>query len=203
MCGRYAFTRDTEAVREHYDIPGRIPRVEPQAEIFPTNTAPVVALKGDGVRSVGLVKWGVKVPWQTQPLINARSESAAFKPTFRKLFQRQRCLIPATSFFEWRKEGRKKVRNRITFPGRDIVSFAGLWDVAVDGKPWFVILTTEANAAVAPVHDRMPVVVRPVEYARWLDWDTPVPQLLDMARALPATETALSEVSNDPTPSLF
>ena len=190
MCGRYAFTQDTEAARDHYRLAGPVPRLDPQPEIFPTQPVPVVALKSDGSRLLALVRWGIPVHWQKQPLINARSEGAAFKPTFRGMFSKQRCLLPATSFFEWKAEGRKKVRHRITFPGRPLVSFAGLWDAAA-GTPGVVILTTAANEAVAAVHDRMPVVVWPDDYARWLDWDTPTPDLLGLMRAAPAGETTV------------
>ena len=185
MCGRFAFTQDTEAVRRHYGIDIEIPELAPRPEIFPTQPVPVVALKADNSRSLALVRWGIPVHWQKQPLINARAESAAFKPTFRTMFQRQRCLLPATGFFEWKAEGKKKVRHEFRFPGRGMVSFAGLWDAA-SGSPGVVILTTAPNPVVAEVHDRMPVVVTPDRYRAWLDWDTPVPELLGMMTAYPA-----------------
>jgi putative SOS response-associated peptidase YedK len=205
MCGRYAFATYTEAVREHYGILGAVPRLAPRPEVFPTEPVPVVAAKPDGSRAVALVRWGITPAWADRPLVNARSEGAAFKPTFRELFRAKRCLIPATGFYEWAAVGRKKVRHRVTFPGRGLVSFAGLWD-APAGSPGVVILTTAANPVVAAVHDRMPVVIPPAAYARWLDWGTPVPELLGMTAAVPAEATEVadaSDVDRKATPSLF
>ena len=187
MCGRFAFTRDTEAVQRHFQIDIDIPELQPLSEIFPTQPIAVVALKPDNSRSVALVRWGQNVNWQKQPLINARAESAAIKPTFRTMFSKQRCLVPATSFFEWRKEGKQNIRHEFRFPGKDMIAFAGLWD-AGNGSPAVVILTTEPNPVVAEVHDRMPVVITPDRYRTWLDWNTPVPELLGLMKSYPADE---------------
>jgi putative SOS response-associated peptidase YedK len=138
-----------------------------------------VRQKDGGGRELALVRWGLIPAWAKEAsiggrLINARSETVAEKPAFRSAFRKRRCLVPADGFYEWRKReggGPKQpmlVRRRDGAP----FAFAGLWEHwrGPEGEvQTCTILTTEANAVLAPIHDRMPVILDPAAYDRWLD----------------------------------
>jgi len=129
-----------------------------------------------------MMKWGL-VPRWTQDIrrarrtINARAESLAEKPSFRDLLVNRRCLVPASGFFEWKKEGTRKIPFYIHLPGAPLFAFAGLYDQwkAPDGTCLFTytIITTQPNERVAPLHDRMPSILSPEHEERWLS-DTPM-----------------------------
>jgi putative SOS response-associated peptidase YedK len=132
---------------------------------------------GTGRESV-LLRWGLIPSWSKDTasgnrLINARSETAREKPSFRTAFKRHRCLIPANGFYEWKKQERGKQPYYIRRRDGHLFAFAGLWDRWEGGEEGAVetctILTTSANDVVAPLHDRMPVILPPEEYAHWLD----------------------------------
>jgi putative SOS response-associated peptidase YedK len=133
--------------------------------------------------------WGFLPKWSQGPIVNAQQETIAGKPTFEKAFAARRCLIPADGFYEWKRDGGQKIPMRFVLPGGDTFYFAGIWDEfakparganegdlfarpvieeapAIEG---FLILTTSANDVVLPVHNRMPVIVRPEFYDAWLD----------------------------------
>jgi putative SOS response-associated peptidase YedK len=125
------------------------------------------------------MRWGLVPHWAKDKsignqLINARSESAASKPTFRDSFRRRRCLIAADGFYEWKKIGKQKQPYLIRMPNNRPFAFAGLWDRWGEGDERFescTILTTAANEQLCELHDRMPVILDPVIYERWLDVD--------------------------------
>ena len=106
-------------------------------------------------------------------MINARAETLTELPSFKLLVDRRRCIIPADGFYEWRKEGRRKVPMWVHLRSRELFGLAGLWDVwrKPDGKrvESFTIITTEPNELVRPVHNRMPVILRPEDEEQWLD----------------------------------
>jgi putative SOS response-associated peptidase YedK len=128
-------------------------------EIRPTDIAPVV-LPG---RRLAMLPWGLKVDWQSQPVLNARAETLETKPTFRPLLE-QRCLVPATAYFEWKSDGRDKIKTRIHADDHGIIAFAGLIG---DGR--FTIVTCAPAPSIAHVHDRMPVILDRAQQASWLD----------------------------------
>lgn len=121
--------------------------------------------------------WGIVPPWATDPKpgpINARSETVANKPTFAEAFRKRRCLIVADGFYEWAKlPGRRKQPWHCRLSGGGPFAFAGLWEAwrPASGPPLLTraLLTTEANELVRPVHRRMPVILRPEDYALWID----------------------------------
>jgi putative SOS response-associated peptidase YedK len=129
-------------------------------------------------RELALLRWGLIPSWSKDPsignrLINARAETAREKPSFRNAFRRHRCLIPANGFYEWQRQERGKQPYFVRMRDERLFAFAGLWD-RWEGPDECVIetcaiLTTSANAVLAPIHDRMPVILPPTEYARWLD----------------------------------
>lgn len=181
MCGRYSLTTPVEALRALFRFEER-PNLPPRWNIAPTQTAPVVIEEG-GRRLVPM-RWGL-VPFFAKDtsignrLINARSESAARLPAFRAAFRRRRCLVLADGFYEWQKRGREKQPYRIARRDRGPFAMAGLWECWGEEELLsFTILTTAANDVVAPLHDRMPVIVPEALHATWLDPESDATPLL-------------------------
>src|SRR5262249_35050656 len=153
----------------------------------------VIRLATSGGRELGLLRWGLIPSWAEEagaPLINARSETVADKPAFRAAFKQRRCLIPADGFFEWLPVNGKKQPYYICRQDGHPFGFAGLWErwEGADGPPVesCTILTTEANEVVRPLHDRMPVLLDPRDYAAWLDPSGQKPALLELLRPCPS-----------------
>ena len=176
MCGRYAVTSSPEAIRALFRYPEQ-PNFPPRYNVAPTQPIAVVRLV-DGVRHFALVRWGLLPSWVKDPktftlLINARGESAAEKPAFRAAMRRRRCLIPADGFYEWRREGERKRPYFVHAKAGGPLAFAGLWEcwTGPDGEELetAAIVTTSANRLLAPIHDRMPVIVPPDAFDLWLD----------------------------------
>jgi putative SOS response-associated peptidase YedK len=175
----------------------------PRYNVAPTQTVPVVRPAATG-RELVAMRWGITPTWKrgSAPLlINARAETAATKPTFRKTLRERRCLIPATAFFEWRKEGRQKQPYLFRLAGGGLFAFAGLWEVGRDRDgneaEACAILTTEANELVRPAHDRMPVILDPRYYAEWLDPSLTDPaHFADWMRPFPADAMTAYPVSS-------
>jgi putative SOS response-associated peptidase YedK len=134
-------------------------------------------------------------------MINARVETVSERPAYRTPFERFRCLIVADGFYEWRGDGPggRKQPFHITRPDGGLFAFAGLWSIwRGDDEQELrscAILTTAANPAIAPLHDRMPIILKPEAEAAWLDRATDRPTLLELLRGLPAQDTALRPVS--------
>ena len=199
MCGRYTLTSQEGLVEELQlaiaapaDSPDAAAWWRPRWNIAPTQPAPIVPNR-EGPRHLELARWGLVPPWAESlkgaaRLINARSETAATSRAFRDALARRRCLVPADGFFEWTHGGTAKLPFWIHPEPRRPVAFAGIWErwrspprvtrsggAAPDSASpavWvisFSILTTAANALVAPLHDRMPVVLPHDAYDRWLD----------------------------------
>jgi putative SOS response-associated peptidase YedK len=175
MCGRFTLRAAASAVAEQFSLL-ELPLLEPRYNIAPSQPVPVVRLSPQ--RQLVFLRWGLIPGWADDRtignrLINARAESVAEKPAFRAAFRQRRCLVVADGFYEWRREGRE--RQPYFFRMRDDrpLGFAGLWE-SWEGPDHAriescTILTTAANDLVRPVHDRMPVIVAPADYARWLD----------------------------------
>jgi putative SOS response-associated peptidase YedK len=185
VCGRYTLATPADDLVEAFDLPGLTFEYMARYNIAPGQRAPVVAEDGRG-RRMGLLQWGLVPAWKEEPragLINARAESVATKPSFREAFARRRCLVPADGFYEWRREtdtGRK-TPFWIHPLGDPLLTFAGIWEswtrTGVEPLHTFAILTTSANEDVRHVHDRMPVIVRDEDRARWMDRATAVSSL--------------------------
>lgn len=175
MCGRFSLTASGEEVAEAFGL-DEAPAFAPRYNIAPTQPVALVRLEPpEARRRLALVTWGL-VPLGSldgeRGFINARAETAWEKPSFRDAFARRRCLIPATGFYEWqRTEARRRQPWHFRLRSGQPFAFAGLWEPAVaDGQAaTCTILTTEPNDLARVVHDRMPVIVRPEDYARWLD----------------------------------
>jgi putative SOS response-associated peptidase YedK len=176
MCGRYVITSSPEAIRALFRYSER-PDFPPRYNIAPTQPVPIVRLE-QGERSSALVRWGFIPAWVKDPrnftlLVNARGESVGDRAAFRNAMQRRRCLFPADGFYDWRTGGEHSrpyfVRPRSGKP----IAFAGLWETWMGPNGEEVetacIITTAANRALAPIHDRMPVVIAPEAFDLWLD----------------------------------
>jgi len=180
MCGRYTLTSQEGLVE---DLEAALDPEAPKNawwkaryNVAPTQDAPVVTLR-DGVRTLEMMRWGLVPFWagsgRKAPLmINARVESLDDKPMFRDSLQRRRCLVPADGFFEWKHAGKQATPMYIHPEPRRVFAFAGLWARAkTDAGELhsFTIVTGPPNALVAPIHDRMPVVLDRSAWAMWLD----------------------------------
>jgi putative SOS response-associated peptidase YedK len=155
---------------------------KPSWNIAPRATIPAVVLGEDGVATWKFLRWGLVPRWADDPsigdrLVNARAETIALKPSFREAWRKRRCLVPAAAFYEWKRAGAR--REPWAFgpgpaygPDAAVIWLGGIHESrrAPDGSEsaTFAIVTTSANEVVAPVHDRMPVVVSPDERARWI-----------------------------------
>jgi putative SOS response-associated peptidase YedK len=176
MCGRYMITSSFEAMARLFeaDLAELGPDVA-RPNVSPTETIPAV-VSHDGDRTIVPMRWGLLPAWYKTLnggplLINARAESIADKPAFRTAVRQRRCLIPADGFYEWQGEKRAKTPYAIRPRAGGLLAFAGLWeDWRGPGGALrtCAIVTCEANATLAPIHDRMPVVIAPVDFALWL-----------------------------------
>ena len=178
MCGRYTLSSPIEVIAELFGL-AEMPPLQPRFNMAPTQEAPVVRVEPPGSPpSLALLRWGLVPYWAKEAsignrLINARAESAAEKPAFLLSFRKQRCLVVADGFYEWKKEGPVKqpylVRRQDGLP----FALAGLWARwhAPEGPPLdtFTILTTTPNDLMRSLHDRMPVILERDAYAPWLD----------------------------------
>ena len=174
MCGRYAFFSPTEAVAELFDLDDP-PAVEFSFNVAPTDYVPAVRTVS-GSRQLGMLRWGLIPFWAKAKdvgvkMINARAESVSNKPAYRRAFQQRRCLLPANGFFEWQKQGKQKQPYFIHFEAERVFAFAGIWESwgkEEDKIESVSIITTEPNSLVAPIHNRMPVILGKSQFAKWL-----------------------------------
>ena len=177
MCGRFMVTVSRQQIAERFGVTGKLPVLAPSVNIAPSQTVATVIAGAQGGRRLELMRWGLTPSWPTAGralLINARAESLADKPSFQRLLERQRCLIPANGFYEWQTlPGGRKQPLRYALPDDALFAFAGLWDTAHAAADRdiraFTLVTTAANELISSVHDRMPVLLAPDAEAAWLD----------------------------------
>lgn len=182
MCGRFLICTDDE-YKEYSNIVSEVEEsisFKP-GEIFPTNTAPVIVQD-----RLTFLKWGFYT-YDNKLVINARSETIETRPMFRKPFLEKRCLIPANSYFEWKKEKDKKIKYEISVPQRNIFYMAGLYNTFTDKNnntfTGFVIITTSADKSISHIHDRMPAIIEPGLEKFWLsDRSVSPSELKDMLK---------------------
>ena len=165
-----------------------MPALPLRYNIAPTQRVAAVRQQAETDRELVQLRWGLIPSWAKDAaigssLINARSETAAKKPSFRSAMRKRRCLIPADGFYEWRRVGGEKQPYLIGLLDDAVFAFAGLWEAWDKGGERVescTILTTSANELLKPLHDRMPVIVAPADYAQWLD-----PAIVDPAEVQP------------------
>ncbi len=203
MCGRFALATDKNVLEMLYDIEMR-GELTPRYNIAPSQDALSLRLSpGDGKREPVYLKWGLVPFWSDDPsignrMINARAETAPEKPSFRSAFKKRRLLIPATGFYEWKKEEDARQPYYICRKDGRPFSLAGLWERWDRGKEpleTFTILTTEPNDLVAPLHNRMPVIISGNDYDSWLDPGTAPAALQDLLKPYPPEELTAYPVS--------
>jgi putative SOS response-associated peptidase YedK len=213
MCGRYTLSAPVGTLAEEFHLEGSLPDLPASYNIAPTQEVPAV-LENDGGRRLELLRWGLIPTWADDPgigsrMINARSETAPEKPSFRRAFRKRRCLIPADGFYEWRKTARGKQPYYMRMRDGRPFAFAGLWERwGREGEEILscAILTTGANALVAEIHDRMPVILAPDAYDVWLDSGSESDELTgllapypaDGMEAYPVSRFVNSPSNNDP-----
>lgn len=207
MCGRYGLTVDQEALATAFGVERFLVEHDPRYNIAPSQEVPALVAGRRGRRVVGF-RWGLVPYWAEDPkiayrTINARSETVATRATFRSAWERpRRCLVLADGFFEWRKpaSGRgPKLPYWIRLADRRPFGFAGLWERWNGGDEPLVtctILTTDANALVAPIHGRMPVILgTETAWNAWVDPEIPSEELVGLLTPYPAGEMHAHPVS--------
>jgi putative SOS response-associated peptidase YedK len=179
MCSRYFLDADGNIIAYTFRVPVLQDRIRKRFNIAPTQEAPVIRANAQGEREVALARWGLVPFWAADlkvgtKMINARCEGIEAKPAFREAVRQRRCIVPATGFFEWKGEPGRKQPYAITLADRTPFAFAGLWerwkpkDGAGEPVETFTIVTTDANPAVAGIHDRMPVILPFAAIDTWL-----------------------------------
>jgi putative SOS response-associated peptidase YedK len=197
MCGRFGLTRPERLDLERFGI-RELPPLVPRFNVAPGSDILVVRER-EGERVADLVRWGLVPSWAKDPSIgnrmaNARSDSAFEKPAFRNAMKTRRALIPADVFYEWQvvPGQSRKQPHAIRLRSGEPFAMAGLWEYwrakGEDGEGIVstAILTTDANALMARIHDRMPVIIAASHYDAWLDPRTPAPALRDLMQPCPS-----------------
>jgi len=211
MCGRFARKSTQEVLAEWFDLAlEEMPWFAPSYNVAPQSTQPVVRLSRDtGRREAALLRWGVVPFWAKDPKmayspINARAEEVASKPAYREALKKRRCLVPADAFYEWQRLNAKTKRPfAFALASGEPYAFAGLWESwrpreQADAQPLetFTILTTDPNQLMEPVHNRMPVILEPKDYDRWLAPGDPARPPVDLLRPYPAERMKAWPVSD-------
>ena len=188
MCGRFTLRTPHTKLLEQFGVDFR-----PRYNIAPSQK--VLILRG-GQRELVEMRWAFATA--RGPMINAKAETVARLPSFSDAFHKRRCLVPADGFYEWQKNGKQKQPFFIGMKDGRGFALAGIWQ-----DDAFAILTTEPNELVAPIHNRMPVILDPADYDRWLDPETPRDQLpvlgpyrADQMQAIPIS-SRVNSVAND------
>jgi putative SOS response-associated peptidase YedK len=181
MCGRFNHTATPEQVKEAFKLSSLFDfqssyNITPGQDILAIVSSDE-ATDGNQHNQAVQLYWGLIPSWSkdrkiSHNLINARAETIAEKPSFRSAFQKRRCLLPATGFFEWAQSENGKQAYHIARPNHQVFAFAGLWEHWEQGGETVyscTIITTFANQLMQPIHSRMPVILDPQNYAKWLD----------------------------------
>lgn len=204
MCGRFTLTTDPKKITEAFDA--KAPdQLTPRYNIAPTQ--PIAVIANNNRAQVELFHWGLIPPWAKDPkignrMINARGETLGEKRSFKTPYKRRRCLVITDGFYEWRKTPNSKTKTPMYIKLRedDLFAFAGLWEswTTPDGDTILscTIITTEPNEFMADIHNRMPVILPPDAYDRWLDPAERQPaELQDLLKPYPAEAMTAHQVS--------
>lgn len=192
MCGRYRRRSDKQRIAEAFEVGVGLEELylEPDDDIAPGSTQPVVFASQSGERGIELMRWGFKTP--DRLLFNARSEDITAANFWKDSLSKRRCIVPADSFYEWEKvKNGKKPKFEFSIPDREPFGMAGVWSSWKNPKtgqrePTFAILTGEANSVMRPVHDRQPTILEPRDYEEWLSESERPP--IHLLRLLPDEE---------------
>ena len=204
MCGRYGRRADKQRIAEwmqtHNTNVFDDSYFGPSYNVAPQSLQPVVRLDSEtGRRELTIMRWGLVPFWAKDAkigysTINAKSETVTSSPAFREAMKRRRCLVPAEWFYEWQKiDAKTKQPYAIGLRDGSLFTFAGLWETWKDKTndqvlETYTVLTTDPNELVEPIHDRMPVILAPRDYERWLEPGEPTHLPIDLLRPYPAEE---------------
>ena len=184
MCGRYVAATPVDKLAEHFLVEEvKVADHEASFNVAPSDEVLAVAVGREGARQLGSFRWGLVPSWAKDPavgnrMINLRAETVSEKPSFRRTLARRRCLLPADGFYEWKAMGKGRKKQPFFVRARDgsVLAIAGLWEVwkprGEEDAEWLrtcTVITTEPNAVVGPIHDRMPVLLPPAVWDTWLD----------------------------------
>ena len=205
MCGRFTLGATAATLAAQFDL-ANVPTWTPHYNIAPTQEVLVVLQPSPQAnREARLHRWGLIPPWAKDPsignrMINARAETVATKPAFRRAFKERRCLLLADGLYEWQRQERRKQPFYIRLRDGRPFAFAGLWEHWEGSEGMAIqsctILTTTSNEVVGRIHDRMPVILNPTDYDRWLDPSIQEPAVLQtLLRPYPADEMTAYPVS--------
>ena len=214
MCGRYYSKSDKQKIAEAFRVKASDSLIIfPSYNVAPQTFQPVIRINDDGKREIVKMRWGLVPFWakdekMAYSTINAKAETVATTAAYREPFKRRRCLVPASGFYEWMKlDAKNKQPYAITVTGQDVIAFAGVWDTWKDKTTGemletFSIITTDPNGLMKPeqgpaIHDRMPVIIEPKNYDRWLDEADPAHLPLDLLRPFPSDLMKAWKVGKD------
>lgn len=203
MCGRFAQVEPLAAIIRTYFIEESRAGDSPRYNIAPGGPVLTVIREG-GKRVLDELVWGLVPPWARDPgearkMINARAETVGSKPSFRAAFRSRRCLLPATGFYEWKREGRARSPYFIRPVSGPSFALGGIYEIRESGEgPGLrtcAIITTPANSLMAPIHDRMPAIIPAPCQDVWMDPATPLEDALSLLGPYPAGEMEAYPVS--------
>jgi putative SOS response-associated peptidase YedK len=213
MCGRYE-AGQKQKIAEAFHVSVALDDVYfgPGQECSPGSIQPVIYIENN-LREIGEMRWGFKLP--DRLLFNARSESIVSSKFWKEMLSKRRCIVPAGSFFEWKKTGPEpRPKYRLTVKGRNVLGMAGIWSPWINPKTglWentFAIITTDANVKMGEIHDRQPVILEPREYSEWLNEDERPP--VHLLRIMPEEDLVIDPldvakgetIAERPEPGLF
>ena len=194
MCGRFGLFDGIDDLAWHFNVGAEdLAGYAPRWNIAPT--MPILTVGKEN--AVGVVRWGIPAGRGNRPLFNARGETVHRLPAFRSAFQQGRCLIPASGFYEWRTQpGGGKAPVWVHRADGNPIAFAGIIGDDCSSEAAAVIITTEPNSLMAPVHHRMPVILEPDDWQRWLNYDGHNPDLRALMLPREWPDLALRKVSN-------
>ncbi|MBE0646778.1 MAG: SOS response-associated peptidase [Bacteroidales bacterium] len=191
MCGRYSFAVEDELIKERFGVSVRSAIYKARYNCAPSQELAVITNQDAG--ELQFYRWGLIPFWAKDPaignkMINSKAETITEKPSFKQAFRRRRCLVPADGFYEWKKNG-TKIPYRIVLKDEGPFAMAGIWEtwVSAEGEIIlsFSIITTGPNELMAPIHNRMPVILHPENEKLWLD-DTNENALQELLKPYPA-----------------
>jgi putative SOS response-associated peptidase YedK len=213
MCGRYTLRTPVDSLAEAFEIEEYPSSITPNYNIAPTQEVAAV-VEEDEKRKLEMLHWGLIPSWAKDPsignkMINARAETVAEKPSFRRAFKVRRCLILADGFYEWKKTDDGKQPYHVKMEDGSLFAFAGLWETWQNGEEIrsCTIITTDANDLMSEIHHRMPVILHPEDYAMWLDHDFEEKEVLttllkpypaDVMEAYPVSRRVNKPSNNEP-----
>jgi putative SOS response-associated peptidase YedK len=202
MCGRFVQKAERKIITEEFYVREFIDEVVTSYNVAPGQNAGIIINRGNNVYVQ--YRWGLVPSWAKDPqignkMINARAETVAQKPSFKSAFRNRRCLVPVDGFYEWKRTGGYKIPYFIHHRSKKPFSLAGLWETwkGPEGSPrsTFTIITTDANAALHPIHERMPVVIPAEKRLFWLDSAADIQNLETLLVPFNSSELFFHEVS--------